>query len=427
MRIVAVFILCVLLSAPYALADVPSAESDGAPSAPKINLPYAFYNSSFGASVAYIYGRYGFPQKQSMVFGTVMTGTAGSGMLLLMGKDIRLFGLKRLAVDPVILLGYFGEAETYIGGNPEFPDERSGSHNSDPENSIQGKGWDNLFRFRFNFLLPLGHGRDNIDYAYRLDRGLLRSGASGGHSLNPFTSGRTIVSVSPFYRSLSVESDDIPDKEINTNGIDLDLNWDNRDFLPSPSKGFALRLGISRDFGAFGSSQSWTAWQGELDAYLDLGSNGWLRQAVIACDLWTAHSPSWQVAESGDISSNPPPFAGASLGGMWRMRGYVPQRYNDRSAIYYCLELRLIPEWNPFDSWGWLQNRLGIQWVQFVPFVEIGRVATNWAVDELHNDMNVDAGLGVRIFAKGLVLRIDTAVTEEDYGVRMMVGQPFHF
>lgn len=33
--------------------------------------------------------------------------------------------------------------------------------------------------------------------------------------------------------------------------------------------------------------------------------------------------------------------------------------------------------------------------------------------------------IGLRFKAKGLVLRIDGAVSEEDYGIQMMVGQPF--
>jgi outer membrane protein assembly factor BamA len=235
------------------------------------------------------------------------------------------------------------------------------------------------------------------------------------------------VAVSPFFRSISIESDDVPNTTIKTNGLDLDFIWDNRDFPTNPSRGFGVMLGVSRDFGAFGSSRSWTSCQSELDTYVSLGANGWLRQSVLALDLWAAYSPTWEVSASGDPSNNPPPFSGASLGGYWRMRGYAPQRFNDKAAVYYCLELRLIPNWNPFDSWGWLQDRLGVQWVQFVPFVEFGRVADNWSANELHNDMNWDAGMGFRFSAKGMVLRIDAAMSDEYNGVQMMVGQPFQF
>jgi hypothetical protein len=41
--------------------------------------------------------------------------------------------------------------------------------------------------------------------------------------------------------------------------------------------------------------------------------------------------------------------------------------------------------------------------------------------------MKWDAGLGVRFWAKGLVARIDTAVSDEGFGIAMMVSQPFQF
>jgi hypothetical protein len=62
-----------------------------------------------------------------------------------------------------------------------------------------------------------------------------------------------------------------------------------------------------------------------------------------------------------------------------------------------------------------------------VPFVEVGRVAPSWSVDELHSDMKWDVGFGVRAMAKGLVVRVDTAVSDEGLRVQMMVSQPFQF
>ena len=67
--------------------------------------------------------------------------------------------------------------------------------------------------------------------------------------------------------------------------------------------------------------------------------------------------------------------SGATLGGLWRMRGFPAQRFSDKAAIYYALEYRMIPEWNPFNNWPWLQKYIGIEWMQFAPFVEVGRVA----------------------------------------------------
>ncbi len=87
----------------------------------------------------------------------------------------------------------------------------------------------------------------------------------------------------------------------------------------------------------------------------------------------------------------------------------------------------MTPKWNPLAEISWLQRYLEIAWWQWVPFVEVGQVAPSWSVDELHSDMKWDVGFGVRAMAIGLVVRIDTAVSDEGLRVQMMVSQPFQF
>jgi hypothetical protein len=58
-------------------------------------------------------------------------------------------------------------------------------------------------------------------------------------------------------------------------------------------------------------------------------------------------------------------------------------------------------------------------------FAEIGRVADHWAIDELHEDMKGNVGVGLRAWVKNIVVRIDTAYSEEDVHVQMMVAHPF--
>jgi len=164
-----------------------------------------------------------------------------------------------------------------------------------------------------------------------------------------------------------------------------------------------------------------------LDVYIPFQLGDWLRQGVIALDYWTSFSPTWDEQPDGTVDNRPPSYAGSTLGGLWRMRGYPSQRFNDKAAVYYAAELRLIPRWNPFRRWHWLQQYVGIQWLQFVPFVEIGRVAPSWNIETLHSDMKWSAGLGIRAWAKGIVARIDFAASEEDFKVQMMVAQPFQF
>ena len=391
-----------------------------------ISVPYAFYNDSFGPTGAYAYAVTGWPQKQSALITTAMVGTQGSAMGFLMGKDLRIPYTRRLFLDAIVQAGYFQENEIFRDGNPDFPDERAGSNDSDEDDNVESDGWDNFFRLRFKYLLPIGHGKDQIITTQVVDRGLLVDGATGGESWNPFVSGRTYFEMKPFYRWQEVDSDEVR-KNVRTNGIELSLFRDNRDFKMNPSKGSALRLKFNRDFGWSDSSNSWTVVDGELDKYFSLGKSDWFRQRVLAFDFWTAYSPTWNEKSNGDIENGVPSFAGATLGGLWRMRGYPSQRFSDKAAIYYAAELRLIPDWNPFENWSWIQKHIGIQWLQFVPFVEVGRVAPDWGVERLHEDMKWSSGLGVRFWAKGLVARIDSAVSDEGFGVQMIVAQPFQF
>jgi hypothetical protein len=398
---------------------------DGKFSPQTLNLPYALYNENFGFAAGYVYGKVGSPQKQATILTTAIIGTKG-GMGFLVGHDIQMPLIKRVFLDPVVSVGYFSDSESYINGNPHYANERAGSNDSDEDNYVKGDGWDNFFRFKFKYLLPIGDGRDEIITTYKMKDGLLISKPKGGTSLNPFKSGRSYLELRPFYRSQEIDGDDV-DETTKTNGLDLSLFWDNRDFYSNPSRGFGLRGKVSRDFGWFNSSDSWTNLEGELDAYIPFKMGSWLRRGVVAFDYWTSYSPTWEKKSGGEITNRPPAYTGSTLGGLFRMRGYPTQRFNDKAAVYYSAELRLIPDWNPFENWSWIQKYVGIKWLQFVPFFEIGRVAPEWSFSRLHSDMKWDAGLGLRASAKGIVIRIDSAYSPEGVGVQMMISQPFQF
>jgi hypothetical protein len=392
-----------------------------------LSLPYAFYNENFGFAAAYVHAVTGYPQKQAALIASAMVGSTGSGLGFFMGRDLQMPFFDRLFLDATVQAGYFQDNDIYVDGNRDFPDERAGSNSSDEDNFVTSDGgWDNFFRLRFKYLLPMGHGRETIISTQVIDQGMLVQGATGGESWNPFESGLTYLEVKPFYRLQQVDSDDVRE-DVKTNGVEVSLFRDNRDFRFNPSRGSAIRLRGSRDFGWLDSSNSWTVVDTEVDKYFSLGESDWFRQRVLAFDFWTAYSPTWDEKNNGEIENGPPTYAGATLGGLWRMRGYPSQRFSDKAAIYYAAEFRAITRWNPFEGWEWLQKHVGVQWLQFVPFVEVGRVAPHWNVSRLHSDMKWDAGLGLRLWAKGLVIRIDSAVSDEGVGVQMMVAQPFQF
>lgn len=428
-RLVWIFLVLLPLAGQTAFGQSVFVGPDQEPQKKILSVPFPFYNDSFGAAVGYAYGVLGHPQPQSTLLTAVTAGTKGSAMGFLIGSNLLPPFSERLFLDPYIHVGTYKDIQSYTDGNPEYLTERAGSNESDKNDYIEGDGWDNAFRLRFKYVLPMGHGRDQIINTYVMERGLVTSGDAGATSWNPLESGKTYLEVSPFYRSQQIDGDQI-DKNLRTNGVELSLFWDNRDFYGNPTRGNALRLKATRDWGWFDTSTSWTALSGEWDQYFSLGPSDNFRQRVLAFDVWTAYVPTFDDRHEEDgqpVFHRPPAFAGATLGGLWRMRGYPASRFNDKAAIYYAAEYRMTPEWNPLAQIGWLQRYLEIAWWQWVPFVEVGRVAPAWSLDTLHSHMKWDAGLGIRLLAKGILVRIDTAGSEEGVGIAMMIYQPFQF
>lgn len=404
----------------------PGLHADHAQARGHISLPFGFYNDLFGIAGGYSWARDGFPQPQANLVVSGMGGTAGSGMLFVKARNLRVPGFDRLFVDPMLLVAYFRGNYVYADGNPRYAGQQAGTNGSASGDYVTGEGWDNFARLTLRYLLPIGAGRDHVLDDHRLEGGLLVSGASGGESPNPLTSGRTFLIARPFYSSQSLHSSGTTVSQ-NTNGVDLMLNWDNRDLFTNPSAGQSVTLRWSRDFGWFGSTGSWTVVAGEVDQYFSLGASDWFRQRVLALDAWTAYSPSWEYRADATIANRPPTYTGATLGGWWKMRGYRIARFSDKAAVYYSAEYRMIPRWNPFEGWPWLQRQLGVQWVQLAPFAEVGRVAPSWSLGELHSDMKWDAGLGFRFLARTILVRVDCGVSPEGAAVQMMVEQPFQF
>jgi len=426
-------LVAMLLGAPCARAATePAKEAQVVPVATDgdqvVNVPFAFYNEFFGAAAGFVTYRIGCPHPQARVLGTIMAGSKGSVMAFFMGRDIRMPGTKRLFLDPWVSMGYFADNRAYVDGNPAYPNERAGSNDSHSDNYITGNGQDIFTQLRFKYLLPIGHGREQAVSPYRLVNGLPVSGATGGDSWNPLKSGKTFLELQPFYRSLRVDSTGAGIHSTRrTSGLDGSIFWDNRDYPDNPARGGSTRARVSRDWGEAGSSGSWTLVEGEADWYHPLGRPAWIRQQVLALDFWTAYSPTWETNPDGTVSHGPPGYTGATLGGLWRLRGYPAERFSDKAATCAAVEYRLIPEWNPFERFSWIQRRIGVQWVQMVAFAEAGRVAPAWQFGQWSSALKWDAGLGVRFQAKGLVARIDFARSREQTGVQMMVGHPFQF
>ena len=390
-------------------------------------IPYAFHSDVLDLAFGLAAGGRGILQEQTGVVLNLVAGTNGSFVGYLFGEGFELPWSDRLFLSPRIMAGDYGEIDSFQDGNPEFPDERAGSNESSEDNFIRSEGTDQWYRLIVRYVLPIGHGRDHPVPRYVLDRGILESGASGAESWNPLRSGRTLVELEPYWREQNFDAD-LGRDELETGGLRLTLRRENVDFLANPSRGSVQRVTVSRDWGAQDDDSSFTVVELELAKFFYFGESRHFRQRVLALDFWTVDTPTWDVVEEGGrklIRHRPPPYFGAALGGIDRLRGYPSSRFNDKAAIYSGVELRLIPRWNPLGEIDWLRRLARVDWIQLVGFAEAGRVAPHWNLSDLHTDMKWSAGLGLRAFVNGLVVRADVGFSREGGEVQMMVSHPF--
>lgn len=389
-------------------------------------MPYAFFSESFGLGfgVAGVYS--GWPQEQAAALGAATLGTKGSYNFVGAVSDYQAPGMPRLVVAPIFMLGRYQDQRLYIGRNPEFGGERAGSNDSDPDHYVEATQWDNRAEVDFRFLLPLGHGRDTIVSRYVIENGLLLKGASGGETWNPFSSGRTTLSLKPGWRKQTLEKDEL-EVPFETFNVEVALEYDNYDFPFNPTRGSRQRVSFKRDFDDDPNLGDWEVWTAELYKVFDLGSSARSYQRVLALGAWTAYVPTWETETiDGElrVTRRPPSFEGARLGGLYRMRGYENDRFQDKAAVYYTAEYRTMPTWQPLRDSGWL-GRGRVKWWQWVVFAEAGQVAPSYNLDELHNDLHVDGGFSIRAMIHKAVCRLDFAAGEEGGRVTAMYGHPF--
>ena len=91
----------------------------------------------------------------------------------------------------------------------------------------------------------------------------------------------------------------------------------------------------------------------------------------------------------------------------------------------YVVELRNAPVSNPFPRIP-LINKLYIPWWEWILFTEVGRVADNYSFSDLHSNMKVSVGAGIRVSVEGLIVRADSAVSEDGGEVQMFFGHKSH-
>jgi hypothetical protein len=403
----------------------------------KLWLPYAFYSGNLGLGYGLGGVVNGWLQPQFTAGGVIMHSSRGASALALVGKDYRLYPRERWFVDGTLFVSRFNEQRGYFSGISSVTDNSAtnGSNESSEDDYVEGEGNDNLFELDAKYILPIGAGRDEIVYRYRVKNGLLESGAAGGGTWNPLLNGRSTVALQAFSRhrsyDLGPELETVTGERepgFNSNGLGISLEYDNRDFEINPTAGSVQKLEIKRDFGWADSDDSWTSIELDLRKYLQLQtSERFFQQEVLALRSWWIDVPTSKTVttEYGEIARHRPPhYMGAVLGGLEKMKAYPSGRFNDKSAVYYSAEYRMMPHWNPFKRLP-LPYGLSVQWWQLTTFAELGRVGAHWKWRDLHRNMQWSAGVGVRFNIANVVIRIDTAFSDETDQLWFMVGQNF--
>ena len=150
-------------------------------------------------------------------------------------------------------------------------------------------------------------------------------------------------------------------------------------------------------------------------SFFTLPTTTGIDQQVFAFNSWAAHT----------LSDAPPPhYYGVTLGGLYRLRAYPIERFHDNSAIYYSAEYRVIPNSDLLRKITFLEFA-NLEWWEIAFFYELGRVAPDWDVSELHQSMKSDFGISLRVMANHDIGRLDIAWSEEGAAFWLMYGHPF--
>jgi len=401
-----------------------------------IYVPYVFSTDSTGFTGGVGVIKKGFIQPQTIGIATLFYGTEQD--IITNGQpdtanfsggfagifDYRIPGSERLLTSFLGMKSYYPKARYYLYDH---------SNDSDEDSYVESSGDSDFIYATLKYVLPMGDGLDNPEGHYILKNGFAvgRESYGGG---KPFVTGRTALGLTGFYEHNSFDNyqPGAPRstnglQDWNTNGLRFFIDHDNTDYDLNPSRGYQFKLQYSKDFGWADSDQSWDFLEFKYNHYIDLPTFSFTQQNVLAMSFWTGYSFSWDDESQymTDIDSHrPPPWEGARLGGMFRMRGYNTNRFSDRAVIYGSAEYRAILDWNPFRKNDYLP--VAIDWLQIVGFVEAGRVNENYDFDLLQ-DMKYDAGVSLRAMAAQVPVRIDVAVGDEGVNFWVMVFQPFDF
>ncbi|MGO2477053.1 MAG: BamA/TamA family outer membrane protein [Pseudoalteromonas sp.] len=391
-------------------------------------LPYLFSTDTMGFNLGVGAMVKGFHQDQMSIGATAFKGDVSEGLWAGL-FNYRILGSERWYFSASGMLAYFPDQRAYASGvnTPIFEKPIPGSNESSSEQFLQADGASNWFDAKLEYALPFGATKNQGIVNYTLKNGLRVSKASGGYEWDPLTSGALVATTRYFSRFQSFESD-TQLVEGDMSAFEFGLLYDNTDFAINPSFGSRQYVAYTTSSGWGDDTYNWDLWQFSASKFYSFGQSNSAYQRVLALNFWSAYSPSWQLANNPDgsttISHAAPYNEGATLGGFKRMRGYEFNRFHDKAAIYASAEYRHTLKYNPVADVNWLKF-LKLDWFQLVAFAEAGRVAPEYHLNTLTQDLKYDYGVGLRAMMAGLIVRTDIATSKEGSNFWIMVDHLF--
>lgn len=368
-------------------------------------VPFYFSTETMGSTIGLAGVAKGVGQPQAALFGMGLYSEKDSYVGFLSAFNYALS--PNLLFSTQMYQARFNDNPYYLGDQ--------GSNNSSTEDKTVTNGDEENYKLEFKYLLPWGNVREHgLLGAFQPVRDV--SFAS------PVDSGVSSIIFTPFYSSR--ELDIYNDKKEEATGFSLTFDWDNRDSVRNTTRGSHTSFDLTTGVESLQSEDLWLKWEFQNSQYYSLGPLGdWFDQQVLAFDFYTADTPTWNKCD-GLMCARPPEQEQVRLGGLYRLRGYTAGRYHGRSAIHYSAEYRVLPDWQPLDDIP-LINYYDLPWWQWVAFVEVGRVADDYDLKTLHEDMKWNVGGAVRFQVEGIVVRAEMAKGADEGTFRVMINQPF--
>ncbi|OEE63238.1 hypothetical protein A1OS_17320 [Enterovibrio norvegicus] len=380
-------------------------------------VPFAFSTEAMGLSAGMAGLWKGAGQPQASVFAAGLGTAKSTWMSFIAANNYVLSSDSRWLLSGQFYEADYTQFDYFLGDAANNDSIKSGS--------IKADSRDARHHLSMRYILPMGAA-----ISQPIRAALFPQRQVGGHT--PWESGVSSIELRPFYesRELAGGAANIPSdfsKAEEVWGLETRFRWDNRDNANNPTKGSVSELIVTADPGA-SDRASWWKWEASQSWFFALGDwDEMAKQQVVAFNVYTADTPSWneKTTVNGEhVYERPPEFAGARLGGLYRLRSFQSGRFVDRSALSYTLEYRVIPDWQPLGDvlvFSWYD----VPWWQWVAFVDAGRVADSYDLAELHSDMKWSAGGAIRFQVEGVVVRSEMAWGSEEGLFRVMINQPF--